>query len=488
MKNRIYYIFRFIFILLVCQQLSAQNTYTTNTNPIGLEYNLLFKANTNYSITQSGSAQYSNNKGLFDGKLYPLYTSIAPTYEDPYVVLIEGLPSVHTQTGGWIGWTTRYWGASKFKIEGYNSYSPSGIGWKTLVDYSTTNYSGNNYMTPINLKGTYTKLRYTFYEATGRNGRLGLSELVFLHPEATSPYENLIESSSIWSENNFGISYDGNVGIGTANPSMKLHLENVGDFDGIQLESLFKIRKSSAGSNHIVMEKLASSGNLYLRSRPAGDYSGNLILNDAGGNVGIGTASPSKTLEVNGDANVKGDFQISDYSPRIFLKRNTDNGGYIQGIQTQLNDGTNNFYFGNLHSEQWIITKGKFDGQRLFTVKSNGNVGIGTNDPNGWKLSVNGNIRAKEIKVETDWSDFVFEEDYNLPTLQEVERHIEVNGHLQDIPSAKEVAENGIFLGEMDSKLLQKIEELMLYTIKQNKEILELKKKLIIIENRLDEN
>ena len=83
------------------------------------------------------------------------------------------------------------------------------------------------------------------------------------------------------------------------------------------------------------------------------------------------------------------------------------------------------------------------------------------------------------------WSDFVFKKDYILPTLTEVENHINKNGHLENIPSEKEVLKNGINLGEMDSKLLQKIEELTLYVIdlnkkldKQNQELDSLKKKL----------
>jgi len=91
------------------------------------------------------------------------------------------------------------------------------------------------------------------------------------------------------------------------------------------------------------------------------------------------------------------------------------------------------------------------------------------------KLAVEGSIGAREIKVEANgWSDFVFENTYQLPSLKEVENHIQQKGHLKDIPSAKEVKENGIFLGEMDAKLLQKIEELTLYTIQQQKEIEEL--------------
>ncbi|QLE02015.1 hypothetical protein HX109_10785 [Galbibacter sp. BG1] len=140
------------------------------------------------------------------------------------------------------------------------------------------------------------------------------------------------------------------------------------------------------------------------------------------------------------------------------------------------------------------------DGLQPLLIQSTGNVGLGVSDPGNWKLAVNGNIRTKEIKVETQgWSDFVFKENYKLPTLEEVEKHIKEEGHLQDIPSAEEVEEDGIFLGEMDAKLLQKIEELMLYTIDQQKmikkldelnksqsqKILELKEELYQLKERL---
>lgn len=105
------------------------------------------------------------------------------------------------------------------------------------------------------------------------------------------------------------------------------------------------------------------------------------------------------------------------------------------------------------------------------------NVGIGTPDTFGYRLAVNGTIGAKEVKVETTsaWPDYVFEKEYKLPTLLEVEKYIKNKGHLHNIPSAKEVAENGILLGDMNSKLLRKIEELTLYTIQQEKEIQKLK-------------
>ncbi len=102
-----------------------------------------------------------------------------------------------------------------------------------------------------------------------------------------------------------------------------------------------------------------------------------------------------------------------------------------------------------------------------------GNVAVNTDvAPVGYAFAVKGKIIAEEIKVQVfPWADFVFKEDYNLPTLAQVEQHIKEKGHLQYIPSAKEVAKNGIQLGEINSKLLQKIEELTLYTIQQQKEL-----------------
>lgn len=95
-----------------------------------------------------------------------------------------------------------------------------------------------------------------------------------------------------------------------------------------------------------------------------------------------------------------------------------------------------------------------------------GRVGIGTTTPRE-ALSVNGNIRAHEIKVETaSWPDYVFQPDYALPTLSEVKAFINENGHLPDVPSASEVEREGVALGQMDGILLKKVEELTLYVIK----------------------
>lgn len=101
-----------------------------------------------------------------------------------------------------------------------------------------------------------------------------------------------------------------------------------------------------------------------------------------------------------------------------------------------------------------------------------GSLGVGTTTTGIHKLAVEGSVGAREVKVQAiGWADFVFKNDYNLPTLAEVEKHIKEKGHLENIPNEKEVLENGINLGEMNSRLLQKIEELTLYMIEMKKEI-----------------
>lgn len=113
-----------------------------------------------------------------------------------------------------------------------------------------------------------------------------------------------------------------------------------------------------------------------------------------------------------------------------------------------------------------------------------GNVGVGVAQPTS-KLDVNGTIRAKEVKIEaTGWADFVFSPDYQLKPLSEVENHIKAHKHLPDIPSETEVKENGISVGEMQTKLLQKIEELTLYVIEQDKKIAEQQKEIDNLKNK----
>jgi hypothetical protein len=108
---------------------------------------------------------------------------------------------------------------------------------------------------------------------------------------------------------------------------------------------------------------------------------------------------------------------------------------------------------------------------------SAGNVGIGTTAPGTYKLAVEGTIGARRLQIkQTSWADFVFAPGYALPDLDETESYIKENQHLPGIPSATEVQKEGIDVGDMNKQLLQKVEELTLYIIEQNKRITALEK------------
>lgn len=116
-------------------------------------------------------------------------------------------------------------------------------------------------------------------------------------------------------------------------------------------------------------------------------------------------------------------------------------------------------------------------------IAGNGNVGIGETNPQH-KLAVNGTIKAREVIVETTgWSDYVFADDYRLAPLSEVESHIKTNRHLPGIPSATQVAEQGVSLGDMQAKLLAKVEELTLHVIAQEKHMLAQERRIAALES-----
>lgn len=144
-----------------------------------------------------------------------------------------------------------------------------------------------------------------------------------------------------------------------------------------------------------------------------------------------------------------------------------------------------------------LMATQSFSQRRTFRnmTEKNGKIGIGTNSPDEL-LTVKGKIHTQEVLVDLNGAvapDYVFENyfsgasdlkpEYTFPTLQEVASYVEEQHHLPGIPSAKELEADGISLKEMNLLLLQKIEELTLYTIEQQKEIEALKEKMAKLED-----
>ena len=203
-------------------------------------------------------------------------------------------------------------------------------------------------------------------------------------------------------------------------------------------------------------------------------------------NVGIGTENPGYKFDVVGDTRL----QNIILSPNCSMTRNLkDNFTYDNKVLGQYSIGWYSDSWDTGAATLWLSGHAGiklFTGsQSRFVIHRLGNVGIGTDNPQN-KLDVVGTIRATEVKVEAGWSDFVFDKDYKLPTLQEVENHINQHKHLPDIPSEAEVKENGVSIGEMQAKLLQKIEELTLYEIELKKENQEQSKLIHDLQGKLE--
>ena len=276
------------------------------------------------------------------------------------------------------------------------------------------------------------------------------------------------------------ISASGNLGIGTTNPLYKLHIHESGTTGSVP-PTRIHLTNSETGTAWNDGLQIIQNGvdqnykaNFLLRENAQMAFWTNNIERftiDKTGNIGIGTTNPLSKLHVKGTATIEN-----------LNLRKTDGSGTagfdLSGTGTYIHIAGDGIIPKNNGVQDIGIGGWRFRNLNLESTAYIGNgVVIGTNQiPSGYRLAVKGKVIAEEVKVETGWSDFVFEKDYDLPTLKEVENHIKEKGHLKDIPSAQEVAENGILLGQMDSKLLQKIEELTLYTIAQEKKIHSLEK------------
>jgi hypothetical protein len=235
------------------------------------------------------------------------------------------------------------------------------------------------------------------------------------------------------------------------------------------------------------------------------------------GNLGIGTTVPTGLLHVNADQGstffkvTQSNVAASD--GYLVIKNATSNVGYIPNItgRTYMPGRAFGLYLTGEADDALPATDSSFaalildgraktnaklqtnnvlainsGGVNLLMVKANGSLGIGTADTKGYKLAVNGSGLFTKVVVKSyaNWPDYVFKPDYQLPSLTEVAQYVTKHEHLPGIPSAAEVEKEGIDIGDMNKKLLQKIEEQMLYMIEMNNQIMLLKKEVQVLKEK----
>jgi hypothetical protein len=200
-----------------------------------------------------------------------------------------------------------------------------------------------------------------------------------------------------------------------------------------------------------------------------GQYGATMVMALNNGNVGIGTANPGGKLQIM--STDMGDTKT--YSPANGFGLILDQ--YYSGAPEQGASYTRTADIvastGDISSSQirFLTKPANANPSVALLIGSSGNIGIGTSNPTH-KLAVNGTVKAQEVIVETTgWSDYVFADNYALQPLSEVEVHIKTNKHLPGIPSAAQIAEQGVSIGDMQARLLAKIEELTLHQIAQEK-------------------
>ncbi len=269
----------------------------------------------------------------------------------------------------------------------------------------------------------------------------------------------------------------GNVGIGTTSPNYRMHITG-GDL--FLQSSAGSLRFGYDGGNQWRFPTTGGGADFRMETTTDGTTFTQQHYFSQNGNVGIGTGLtvPAARLHVGGTASET--IRMQGANPYLSLYDNVDGyKGYLwyNGTDIVLGSSTANVRFAS-------------SGYRM-TINTDGRVSIGTANKlaTGYLLNVAGKTICEELKVQLNasWPDYVFHNDYKLMSLDELEKSISINKHLPNIPSAADItADKGFEVGDMNRRLLEKVEELTLYIIDINKQNQQLQKSNLQMENRLN--
>lgn len=296
---------------------------------------------------------------------------------------------------------------------------------------------------------------------------------------------------------NIGADATGKVGIGSTSPGEKLTVVDPANdkyYSGIMGVYANNLTQG-VGIGYAGIAAIGSnaSQDLSINAKNKGNITMQVPGFGTTGNVGIGTASPNNKLSVVGGADFSGNVGIGVTSPDAQLRlSNTVANRKIVLFQIPNGDthlfygfGVNNYVMryqvdGTLADHVFYAGTSATTSNELMRIKGNGNVTIGTPTPaTGYMLTVGGKIICTEVKVQLQpFPDYVFSKSYKLPTLNEVEDHINTYHRLPGMPSAAEVESNGMEVGKMQGKVVEKVEEATLYILQLNKENQQLKQQL----------
>jgi len=273
----------------------------------------------------------------------------------------------------------------------------------------------------------------------------------------------------------------GNAGIGTTTPTLGSLTILAPDKTVSSAIAIRQSNGSAYGLDFGLDQQVDGAGYLYA---VYGNVKTSLIRFDRtnnyvdfnGGNIGIGTAAPGEALDVIGNP------VFGTYTERLSM--GSGGFGFNRRVATGAIYDNTRFAYQFTHTPSASATADYLAFQvynpgggnvtpYAISINGFGNVGVGTNNTQGYMLAVAGSVIATSmtVKLQANWPDYVFKKNFHLPTLAETAAYINQNHHLPEIPSEQEIAKNGLNLGEMNKLLVKKVEELTLYLIELNKKV-----------------